>query len=63
MTAEWLRNLESNYRHVQRRADAARYERNAGIHEALAEGWTHAQIAEVTGLSRGRISQIPPPAE
>jgi hypothetical protein len=28
--------------------------------EALAAGWTHAKISQVTGLSRGRISQIKP---
>jgi DNA-binding NarL/FixJ family response regulator len=30
------------------------------IRRALADGWTHTQIAEVTGLSRGRISQLSP---
>jgi len=33
-------------------------ERIAAIHQALADGWTHAQIARATGLTRGRVGQI-----
>lgn len=54
----YLRDLETCFQHAQRRADTAREERNAGIREALDEGWTHAQIAEATGLTRGRIGQL-----
>lgn len=32
--------------------------RDALIHQAIAEGWTHSQIATATGLTRGRIGQI-----
>lgn len=32
--------------------------RDAAILEAVAEGWTHAQISEATGLTRARIGQI-----
>ena len=32
--------------------------RNALVRAALAAGWTHAQISEATGLTRGRIGQI-----
>jgi DNA-binding NarL/FixJ family response regulator len=33
-------------------------ERDRLIRRALADGWTHAQIAETTGLSRSRIGQL-----
>lgn len=33
-------------------------ERDELIHSALAAGWTHAQIADASGLSRGRVGQI-----
>jgi hypothetical protein len=58
VTAQHLKDLEFCYRHVQGQADVAREERNAGIREALESGWTHAQIAEATGLTRGRIGQL-----
>lgn len=58
MTAQYLRDLETCYQHVQRQADRARSDRNAGIREALEAGWTHAMIAEATGLTRGRIGQL-----
>lgn len=35
-------------------------ERNLLIHQAIAEGWSHAQIAEEAGVSRGRIGQMSP---
>lgn len=38
--------------------EETRAARNALVRAALAEGWTHARIAQHTGLSRGRISQI-----
>jgi hypothetical protein len=58
MTAEELRQAEATYRAAADRAEHAREARNAAVRQALAEGWTHAQIAEVTGLTRGRIGQI-----
>jgi transcriptional regulator with XRE-family HTH domain len=35
-----------------------REQRNAAVREALREGWTHAQIAQATGLTRSRVGQI-----
>jgi DNA-binding NarL/FixJ family response regulator len=58
MTSAELRKAEAAYRSAFRRSETARLRRNAAVREALAEGWTHAAIAEATGLSRGRINQI-----
>ena len=58
MTADELRKAEARYQRASRRAEEAREARNAAVHEALSQGWTHAKISEATGLSRGRISQI-----
>lgn len=41
-----------------RRSEAARETRNHAVREAVAAGWTHAQIADVTGLTRARVGQI-----
>jgi DNA-binding NarL/FixJ family response regulator len=53
-----LRKAEARYQRASRRSEEAREERNRLVREALASGWTHARIAEATGLSRGRVSQI-----
>lgn len=58
MTAAELRNAETAYRWDVRRCEVAREKRNGAVREALADGWTHAAIAEATGLTRGRIGQI-----
>jgi CRP-like cAMP-binding protein len=58
MTAEELRKAEARYQRAFRRAEEAREARNAAVRSALDVGWTHARIAEVTGLTRGRIGQI-----
>jgi hypothetical protein len=58
MTADDLRKAEARYQRASRRAEELRRERNALILEALEAGWTHAQIAKVTGLTRGRVGQL-----
>jgi hypothetical protein len=58
MNAERLCKAEARYQRASRRAEELRLERNQLVREALAEGWTHARIAEATGLTRGRIGQI-----
>ena len=58
MTAKELRAIESRYQRASQAAETAREARNAAVRAALDEGWTHARIAEATGLSRGRINQI-----
>jgi hypothetical protein len=58
VTTDDLRKAEARYRRAFRRAEEARVERNRLILAALEAGWTHARIAEATGMSRGRVSQI-----
>lgn len=58
MTAADLEHAELRYRKAAARAEEARDERNRLVRRALAEGWTHARIAEATGLTRGRIGQM-----
>lgn len=61
MTADELRKAEVRYERAARRAEEAREARNAAVRAALADGWTHAQVAEATGLSRGRVGQLTQP--
>jgi hypothetical protein len=65
MTADNLKKAEARYQRAFRRSEAARYDRNNVVRAALDAGMTHAQIAEATGLTRGRIGQLAgnPPAE
>ena len=58
MTAAELRKAEARYQRAFRRAEEAREERNRLVLDALEAGWTHARIAEATGLTRGRVGQI-----
>jgi hypothetical protein len=58
VVAEDLRKAEARYQRASRRAEEAREHRNRIVREALDAGWTHAKIAEATGLTRGRIGQI-----
>jgi CRP-like cAMP-binding protein len=53
-----LQLAESDYREAQERVEVLRQVRNDFVRHALEQGWTHARIAEATGLSRGRVSQI-----
>lgn len=54
MTPDELRRLQD----AHERGATFTTARNEGIYEALREGWTHAQIAEATGLSRGIVSKF-----
>jgi hypothetical protein len=58
MTAAELRKAEARYQRAFRASERARYERNNLIRLALEQGWTHAAIAEATGLTRSRVGQI-----
>ena len=58
VTAADLRKAEARYQRAFRRAEEARGHRNAAVRAALDAGWTHQQIANATGLTRGRIGQI-----
>jgi hypothetical protein len=58
MTVKELQKTETAYWVASRNAEKARVVRNGLVQRAIMEGWTHAQISEATGLSRGRIGQI-----
>lgn len=58
VTAEDLRRADAAYRAASADAEAKREARNALIKRALKEGWTHAQVAQELGVSRGRIAQL-----
>ncbi len=58
MTPDELAARVAPWRRAQARADALVADRDAAIREALAARLTHAQIAEATGLTRGRIGQM-----
>lgn len=58
MTAEDLRKAEARFQRAFRRSESEREERNQLVRQAIAAGWTHAQVAEATGLTRSRVGQI-----
>ncbi len=58
MTARQLRRAEERLRAAEGRYNAALENRNALVRCALDEGWTHAQIAEATDLTRSRVGQL-----
>jgi hypothetical protein len=58
MTADELRRAEAAYQASFRRTEKLRQERNAAVTRALEAGMTHAEVAAITGLSRGRIGQL-----
>lgn len=57
-TLHQLSEAEKGFRLVADEAEKLRERRNQLIRAALASGLTHAQVSEVTGLTRGRIGQI-----
>jgi DNA-binding NarL/FixJ family response regulator len=58
VTADQLRKAEAAFKKSYAAAERDREGRNEAVLEALRTGWTHQQISDATGLSRGRISQI-----
>jgi DNA-directed RNA polymerase specialized sigma24 family protein len=58
MTPENLRKAEARYQRAFRASEEAREARNAAVRAALLEGWTHARVAEATGMTRGRVGQL-----
>jgi hypothetical protein len=53
-----LQLAEADYRDAQARVETLRQVRNDVVCDAIQQGWTHAQISQATGLTRGRIGQI-----
>lgn len=58
MTADKLRKAEARCQRADAQREAARQARDDTIRAAIGDGWTHAQVADATGLTRGRIGQI-----
>lgn len=58
VTPAELRNAEARYQRAFARLEAERVARNEAIRQAISNGWTHAQIADATGLTRARVGQI-----
>jgi hypothetical protein len=56
--AQLLRLAQAEYERAEAERNAAQSARDAAIRKALRAKLTHAQIAEATGLTRGRIGQI-----
>lgn len=55
---EVLTDASRNIIHAQHNLDAATQARDTAIRNAIAAGLTYRDIAEVTGLTQGRIGQI-----
>ena len=53
-----LREAQREVERTQLDAQQALAYREALVHKAIRDGFTHAQIAEATGLTRGRVGQI-----
>ena len=58
ITPRRLATSARRYEAARARAIILARARDALIQQALADGWTHAQIAKATGLTRGRIGQL-----
>lgn len=58
MTSAELARREKDYRRAAKAAEKLRAERNAAVVLAVADGKSHAWIAEQTGLTRARVGQI-----
>jgi len=58
MTANELRQAERRFQRRSALAEQAREQRNDLIRQAIRAGWTHGQVADATGLTRGRVNQI-----
>lgn len=61
MTQEELREAEARYQRAFARSETEREARNEALRRAAAEGWSHARIADATGLGRARVGQIVKP--
>ncbi len=58
VTAGALERAEAAFREAFSAAEDLRAARNRMVLRAIAQGWSHRRIAEATGLSVGRVSQI-----
>lgn len=58
VTGDQLRRAEARFKADYATSERSRERRNEVVRAALKHGWTHQQVSDATGLSRGRISQI-----
>jgi hypothetical protein len=58
VTVEGLERAEDRFRFEVELFESTRMERNRLVRQAIEDGWTHAQVAAATGLSRARVGQI-----
>ncbi len=58
ITADDIRRVDTAWKTAAADATEKSKERKRVIRQALQEGWTHAQVAAVLGVTRGRIGQI-----
>ncbi len=58
ITADDIRRADTAWKTAADDAAEKSEERKRVIRQALTEGWTHAQVAAVLGVTRGRIGQI-----
>lgn len=57
-TLEQLHDVNQNLRNTQLAADELLAQQTVIVQNLLAQGYRQRQLADVTGLSRGRIAQI-----
>lgn len=53
-----LELAERDFREAAERVEELREVRNDMVRTAIDQGWTHARIAQATGLTRGRVGQL-----
>lgn len=58
VTADQLREAQEAFEVAETAREAARERRNQLVGEARREGWTQQQIADATGITRGRVNQL-----
>ena len=58
VTPDELREVEAAFQAAQEVYLEKQTARANAVRQALADGMTHAQVAEVLGVSRGRVSQF-----
>lgn len=56
--ARELRRSEQAFQRAYGRTNTLREHRNRLVREAIAAGWSHAQVARATGMSRARVGQL-----
>lgn len=58
VSADQLREAQEAFEAAEATREQTRERRNQLVSEARNEGWTQQQIADATGITRGRINQL-----